>query len=216
LKAIAEVCISDTTVSTVTFESPAKVNLFLAITGRRADGFHTLVSVVAPLRWGDTLSVEPAEGFSLVCSDPAVPLDATNLILKAAHGFQKMTGLPHGAKFVLEKRIPIGAGLGGGSSNAATALQVLNQLTGGSLSLKQLSELAAEVGSDCPLFIHKGRHRPSAGGERKAVHRPQNFTFQAGIWYLDALGLCPPGCQGALELCADGGNGETANRLVSE
>jgi 4-diphosphocytidyl-2-C-methyl-D-erythritol kinase len=143
-------------VSVLTLESPAKINLFLAITGRRADGFHDLVSVVAPLVWGDTLTVEPAEEFSLVCNDPAVPLDATNLVLKAAEAFRKATGFPGGAKFSLEKRIPIGAGLGGGSSNAATALQALNQLAGGILVDTELATLAAGIGSDCPLFLKNG------------------------------------------------------------
>jgi 4-diphosphocytidyl-2-C-methyl-D-erythritol kinase len=143
-------------VSALTFDSQAKINLFLAITGRRADGFHDLVSVVAPLLWGDSLTVEPANEFSLVCNDPAVPTDDSNLVLKAANIFQRATGSSSGAKFSLEKRIPIGAGLGGGSSNAATALRALNELSGDRLSLTELATLAVEVGSDCPLFLHAG------------------------------------------------------------
>ena len=142
--------------SVLTLESPAKINLFLAITGRRADGFHDLVSVVAPLAWGDTLTVEPASEFSLVCDDPAVPLDGTNLVLKAAQAFRTATGFSGGARFSLVKRIPIGAGLGGGSSNAATALRALNQLAGGVLTDTALATLAADVGSDCPLFLRSG------------------------------------------------------------
>ncbi|HTO02268.1 MAG TPA: 4-(cytidine 5'-diphospho)-2-C-methyl-D-erythritol kinase [Opitutus sp.] len=142
--------------SALTFESPAKINLFLAITGRRADGFHDLVSLVAPLAWGDTLTVELADEFSLVCDDPAVPLDANNLVLKAAAAFRQATGWSLGAKFSLVKRIPMGSGLGGGSCNAAMALRALNQLAGNVLDLDQLSDVAAKVGSDCPLFLHDG------------------------------------------------------------
>jgi 4-diphosphocytidyl-2-C-methyl-D-erythritol kinase len=141
-------------VSVLTFESPAKINLLLAITGRRADGFHDLVSVVAPLGWGDTLTVKPANEFSLTCTDSAVPVDSTNLVLRAAEAFRRATGLSLGATFSLEKRIPLGAGLGGGSSNAAIALRALNELSGGVLSLEKLTAVAAEVGSDCALFLH--------------------------------------------------------------
>jgi len=161
----------------LTFESPAKLNLFLAVTGRRADGFHDLVSVVAPLKWGDTLTAELAEEFSVTSNDPAVPTDSSNLVLKAANVFRRITGYSHGVKFTLEKRIPMGAGLGGGSSNAATALRALNQLAGNPLSLEQLGALAAEVGSDCPLFLNerpmimRGRGELVQGLPVKAANR---------------------------------------------
>jgi 4-diphosphocytidyl-2-C-methyl-D-erythritol kinase len=115
--------------------SPAKINLFLAITGRRADGFHDLVSVVAPLDFGDHLELRPAAAgtFVLECDEPAVPLGEENLILRAAREFVAGTGWRGGARFRLRKRIPIGAGLGGGSSNAVAALRGLNQLSGGAL-----------------------------------------------------------------------------------
>jgi len=133
--------------------SPAKINLFLAITGRRADGFHNLVSVVVPLDFGDELAVEASEGFALECNDPAVPVDGSNLILKAAAAFAAATGWKSGAHFKLGKRIPIGAGLGGGSSNAVAALRGLNQLAGGIASEWLLAEIAATLGSDCALFL---------------------------------------------------------------
>jgi len=133
--------------------SPAKINLFLAITGKRADGFHNLVSVVAPLDFGDELTVEAGEGFKLVCDDPAVPLDGDNLILKAAAAYALATGWSGGAHFKLTKRIPMGAGLGGGSSNAVAALRALNQLAGGIASESCLAEIAVALGSDCALFL---------------------------------------------------------------
>jgi len=140
-------------VPALTYFSPAKINLFLAITDRRADGFHNLVSVVAPLAWGDTLHAEPAEMISLTCDDSALPTDQRNLIIKAANAFVAATGWKGGARFRLEKRIPVGAGLGGGSSNAASALRALNRIAGEPLSTARLAEVAASVGSDCPLFL---------------------------------------------------------------
>jgi 4-diphosphocytidyl-2-C-methyl-D-erythritol kinase len=137
----------------LTYFSPAKINLFLAITDRRADGFHNLVSLVAPLTWGDALHVEPAEMISLTCDDPALPNDDRNLVVKAANAFVAETGWKGGARLRLEKRIPVGAGLGGGSSNAAVTLCALNQLAGEPLSPTRLAEVAARVGSDCPLFL---------------------------------------------------------------
>jgi len=135
---------------------PAKLNLLLAVTGRRPDGFHELVSVVAPVEFGDTLTVEPAGEFSLTCDDPAVPADGTNLVLKTAQAFRAATGWRGGARFSLVKRIPVGAGLGGGSSDAAAALTALNGLAGGVLAPAALAQVAAEVGSDCALFLPGG------------------------------------------------------------
>ena len=140
-----------------TYFCPAKINLFLAITGRREDGFHALVSLVAPLTWGDDLDVAPsADGsFSLTCDDAEVPIEG-NLVLTAAHAFGAAVGWRGGARFHLRKRIPMGAGLGGGSSDAATALRALNDLADRPLSRAQLQRIAATVGSDCPLFLEDG------------------------------------------------------------
>ena len=146
--------------------SPAKINLFLAVTGRRADGFHDLVSVVAPLDFGDELSVGAANGFVLECDDPAVPVDGSNLILKAAAAFSAATKFKGGAHFKLTKRIPMGAGLGGGSSNAVTALRALNRLSGGLASEAQLEAIAAALGSDCVLFLKSAPMVMRGRGER--------------------------------------------------
>jgi 4-diphosphocytidyl-2-C-methyl-D-erythritol kinase len=148
--------------------SPAKVNLFLAITGRRPDGFHDLVSVVAPLDFGDQLKAEirgqrtEVRGqFTLECDYPGVPVDGSNLVLKAAEAFAEATGWPvrqatggrQAVHFTLTKRIPMGAGLGGGSSNAVASLRALNQLAGGLLDETRLAALAVALGSDCALFL---------------------------------------------------------------
>ena len=148
------------------FACPAKINLLLAVTGRRPDGFHELVSVVAPVEFGDTLTVESADEFSLACDDPAVPVDGTNLVLKAAEAFRAATGWRGGARFSLAKRIPMGAGLGGGSSDAAAALSALNGLAGGVLAPAALGQVAAAVGSDCPLFLPGGPVVMRGRGER--------------------------------------------------
>jgi 4-diphosphocytidyl-2-C-methyl-D-erythritol kinase len=145
-------------VSPISIFAPAKLNLFLAVTGRRPDGFHDLVSVVAHLDFGDTLRAEPAGTFSLRCSDPEVPVDETNLVLRAARAFATAASWSGGATFFLEKRIPMGAGLGGGSSDAVAALRALNRLAGPTkrLSDERLADIAATLGSDCPLFLREG------------------------------------------------------------
>lgn len=152
--------------------SPAKINLFLAVTGRRADGFHDLLSVAAPLAWGDTLRARVrAEGgdFSLACDDPAVPAGPDNLVLRAAARFRELSGWPAAVAFTLEKRIPMGAGLGGGSSNAAAALRAMNELAGGPLTPAALAAAAAEIGSDCALFLPGAPVVMRGRGERIAL-----------------------------------------------
>lgn len=157
----------------VTVFSPAKINLSLAITGRRADGFHELVSVVARLGFGDTLHAELAdrgaaegERATLACDAPGVPTDESNLVLRAARLFADETGWRGGVRFTLEKRIPVGAGLGGGSSNAVAALRALEQLSGIVLTPERRLALAAALGSDCPLFWHEAPVVMRGRGER--------------------------------------------------
>lgn len=158
----------------VILQSPAKLNLFLAITGRRADGFHDLVSVAAPVEFGDTLKVEArAEGFSLECDEPTLEIDETNLVLRAARAFAEATGWKGGAHFSLEKRIPMGAGLGGGSSNATTALLALNQIAGCPLGSDALVEIAAKLGSDCAMFFQGGPVVMRGRGEHVQPLPPQ-------------------------------------------
>jgi 4-diphosphocytidyl-2-C-methyl-D-erythritol kinase len=112
--------------------------------------------VAAPLEFGDKLTAELADEFSLVCDDAAVPTDGSNLVLRAAEVFRRASGFSSGVRFFLEKRIPMGAGLGGGSSNAVAALRAMNQLAGGLLTSVQVESLAVQLGSDCPLFLQDG------------------------------------------------------------
>lgn len=136
--------------------SPCKINLMLAITGARPDGFHNLISLVAPVKFGDYLTVETDDSItedSLSCQMEGVPCDASNLVMKAAALFRRESGLRNFFRFGLEKNVPAGAGLGGGSSNAAAALLAMNELCGFPFSSRKLEGLAAELGSDCPLFL---------------------------------------------------------------
>ena len=152
----------------LTLTSPAKINLFLAVVGRRADGFHDLVSVVSHVGFGDTLTVEitPSGDFALECDDASLVRDERNLVLRAARAFREATGWPGGARFRLTKRIPQGAGLGGGSSNASTTLMALNTLAGRPLGTEALAAVAARLGSDCPLFLHSAPLIMRGRGER--------------------------------------------------
>ncbi len=157
----------------VTVFSPAKINLFLAVTGRRADGFHDLVSVAAPLDFGDELKAEAGGRrtetggvFSLECDHAEVPVDGSNLVLKAAEAFAHTTGWCEPVHFKLTKRIPMGAGLGGGSSNAVAALRALNRLSGDKLDAAGLERLAAGLGSDCVLFLRDAPVVMRGRGER--------------------------------------------------
>ncbi len=137
--------------------SPCKINLMLAITGVREDGFHNLVSLVMPTKVGDWLSIEilpdTATRDELSCNMAGVPCDESNLVIKAAVLFRRETGSKKFYKFTLEKNIPAGAGLGGGSSNGAIALSAINEIEGNPLSNRKLEKIAAEMGSDCPLFL---------------------------------------------------------------
>jgi 4-diphosphocytidyl-2-C-methyl-D-erythritol kinase len=138
--------------------APAKLNLFLAVTGRRPDGFHDLVSLVATTAgWGDGVSYVPGGASrGLDCDDPTVPTGEANLVMKAAAAFEREVGIPVYGRFHLSKRVPHGAGLGGASSDAATALKVMNTLRGNPLAPSALRELAAGIGSDCALFFADG------------------------------------------------------------
>jgi 4-diphosphocytidyl-2-C-methyl-D-erythritol kinase len=137
-----------------TIKAPAKLNIRLKVTGRRPDGYHDLVSIMVPVDVFDlvTLDVVP-EGISLSCRGLPVPPDETNLAVKAARAFFSRTGLGQGVAIQLEKRIPVAAGMGGGSSDAASALLLMNTLWGRPLSAEELHETARTLGADVPFFI---------------------------------------------------------------
>lgn len=144
----------------------AKLNLSLAITGRRADGFHELVSLVAPIALADTLTLDVGRPLSLTCDDAALPVDGTNLVLKAAAAYARRRPSAPAGHFRLTKRVPHGAGLGGGSADAAAALRLLDRASGDPLGPEVLEALAAEVGSDCPFFVRGQAAVMRGRGER--------------------------------------------------
>jgi 4-diphosphocytidyl-2-C-methyl-D-erythritol kinase len=148
--------------------APAKVNLTLSVHGPREDGFHELSSLICALEFGDELSIAVCNGADrLECSDPGVPLGPENLILQAAEAFRRRTGLNTRYAFRLEKRIPMGAGLGGGSSDAVAALKLMNTLAEYPLTHEDLLTLSAELGSDCPFFV--GAHPAIMRGRGERV-----------------------------------------------
>jgi 4-diphosphocytidyl-2-C-methyl-D-erythritol kinase len=158
----------------------AKINLSLAITGRRADGFHELVSLVAPLGLADTLSLEPGRPLGLTCDDASLPVDGTNLVLKAAAAYARRRPSAPTGHFHLIKKVPHGAGLGGGSADAAAALRLLDQASGEPLGAEALEALAAEVGSDCPFFVRGQAAVMRGRGERLELLPPAARAALAG------------------------------------
>jgi len=134
--------------------APAKLNLFLHITGRRTDGYHLLQSVFMLIDWYDTLHFELRNDGQISREDLNVPLPPDDLITRAARLLQQSTGTALGAHIAIEKSIPAQAGMGGGSSDAATCLLALNKLWVLGLSVKQLAELGLKLGADVPFFLH--------------------------------------------------------------
>ncbi len=150
------------------FLAPAKVNLSLRVLGRRADGFHDLESLMCPVSVFDTLEVTPlAEGgLEFACDDATLPTGEDNLVVRAARVFCAACGLDPQVRIALTKRIPHGAGLGGGSSDAATTLLALDRLFETRLSREALAALAADLGSDIPFFIYQSAAMIRRRGER--------------------------------------------------
>jgi 4-diphosphocytidyl-2-C-methyl-D-erythritol kinase len=132
--------------------APAKINLTLEVLGRRPDGFHALRSVMQVIALADRLTVEPADTLSLTCSLPELE-SAQNLVWRAAELLRRETGTTAGARIFLQKVIPVAAGLGGGSSDAASALLALDRLWDLRLPRDRLLELGARLGSDVPFFL---------------------------------------------------------------
>ena len=150
------------------FLAPAKINLSLRVLGRRADGFHDLESLMCPVSVFDTLDVtlRAAGGLEFTCDDATLPAGDDNLVVRAARLFCDRAGIEPHARIALTKHIPHGAGLGGGSSDAATTLLALDRLFATQLSLETLAAMAAELGSDVPFFIYQSAAMIRGRGER--------------------------------------------------
>ncbi len=174
----------DFSASSVSYPAPAKLNLMLRVTGRRADGYHLLQTIFRFIDYSDTLRFHVRnDGVVARANDiPGVPPD-TDLCVRAARLLQQVSGTSLGADIHLEKRLPMGGGLGGGSSDAATTLLVLNTLWKTALSRQQLIDLSVKLGADVPVFVF-GRNAlaEGIGEELQPLDLPP-------AWYVV---LCPP------------------------
>jgi 4-diphosphocytidyl-2-C-methyl-D-erythritol kinase len=199
-------------------QSSCKVNLLLNILGKRPDGYHELETVMHPVAVHDTLSFErQGTKLRLKCSDPLLPTNAKNLVYAAAENFLKATGITDGVRIQLEKRIPVSAGLGGGSGNAATTLLALNELFDHPLDRNALSQIAAALGSDIPFFL---QDRPALATGRGEVITPlESFPALTGAWLIlihPGFGISTPWAYQQLALHPDAlhGQPDRAQRLI--
>jgi len=143
------------TKNVISLKAPAKVNLFLEILGKRDDGYHEIETIMQEIDLADSLQFEETqEGVTLECNDKNIPANQDNLVCKAANLILEECGIRKGVIINLEKNIPVGAGLGGGSSDAATTLKALNSLWKVGLNNEELMGFAAKLGSDIPFFIN--------------------------------------------------------------
>ncbi|MCU0770939.1 MAG: 4-(cytidine 5'-diphospho)-2-C-methyl-D-erythritol kinase [Verrucomicrobia bacterium] len=185
---------------TIELNSPCKVNLLLNILGRRADGFHELETVIQPLPLHDGLRFQRGgSGIALTCSEPALPVDGSNLVHRAASAFREAARVRDGVRIRLDKRLPMAAGLGGGSANAAVTLLGLNQLFGHPLSGVQLNDLAATLGSDVPFFLQRGPALGTGRGERIQPLEPfESLRGCAVLLVRPRFGISTPWAYGQL------------------
>jgi len=163
-----------------TFIAPAKLNLFLHVTGRRSDGYHLLQTVFTFLDMGDTLHIEVRNDAAIqrLGADYAEPVaEEADLMVRAARLLQQETGTRRGANIRIDKRLPMGGGLGGGSSDAATTLLALNRLWGTGLSRPDLQALGLRLGADVPIFIFG--HSAWAEGVGEVLHAVDLEEFYA-------------------------------------
>ena len=153
---------------TLTRSSHCKVNLLLEVLGKRPDGFHELETILYPIPICDQLEFAKGtkSGVELTCSNPTLPIGPGNLVFDAATAFFQQTRIHSGVRIHLEKRLPIAAGLGGGSGNAAQTLTALNELFDRPLNSDQLTELAATLGSDVPFFLQNSPALGTGRGEK--------------------------------------------------
>jgi len=168
----------------LTLESPAKINLFLQVPGKREDGFHEVRTLMLPVSLVDTLTFEPLENsrIEIESSDPLLPTDGSNLIRRAAWLLQSQHAPMRGACIRLQKNIPIGAGLGGGSSNGSITLVGLNRLWNLGLSEDDLEKLAAKLGSDTAFFV---RNRPALSEGRGEILTPVEFPIFLPVFLMN-------------------------------
>jgi 4-diphosphocytidyl-2-C-methyl-D-erythritol kinase len=160
-------------------ETPAKINLTLEIAGKRSDGYHDLATWIVPVAVYDGLEIEFADRDSLTSRGLVLPATGENLVIQAIAAFRHRTGFNTSYRVTLQKEIPIGAGLGGGSSDAAATLRVLNRLHDHPLGSDDLAVVAAELGSDVPAFLSGGPAWCTGRGEKISWR-----DFPTNLWVL--------------------------------
>jgi 4-diphosphocytidyl-2-C-methyl-D-erythritol kinase len=153
--------------------TPAKINLTLEVRGKRSDGYHELATWMIPIALYDQLMIERAAKTVFESNVPELHRDPTNLVMRAVDAFEKLSGSRQGYRIVLEKNIPIGAGLGGGSSDAAATLRLLNRSAGDPISPQALLATAAELGSDVAFFLEPRSAWCTGRGEKM---EPRDFS----------------------------------------
>ncbi|HZF01355.1 MAG TPA: 4-(cytidine 5'-diphospho)-2-C-methyl-D-erythritol kinase [Methylomirabilota bacterium] len=201
-------------------KSPCKVNLLLNILGKRADGFHELETIMQPVNFCDELFFERGgNGIQLSCSDKRLPVNSKNLVFRAAENFLSAAKISDGVAIDLWKRIPLAAGLGGGSGNAATTLLALNELFKKPLSPEKLNEIAASLGSDIPFFL---QDKPAlATGRGEKIQPLENFSALNGKAFLlihPGFGISTPWAYQNLARFPEAlnGNAGRAQNLISK
>lgn len=193
-------------------QAPAKLNLYLEVLGKRPDGYHEIESLMVAIDLRDSLvfTDDPSGNLALSCDDPALPTDATNLVMKAAARLRQVSGTRNGARIELSKRIPARAGLGGGSSDAAATLVGLNRLWNLNQSSRQLDAIAATLGSDVPFFLGDRAAVCRGRGERvEPVSIAQSLHFvlicpEVGVPTSDAYArVVVPGSPNSISSCLE-------------
>ena len=163
------------------FKSPCKINLYLNILSKRDDGFHELESIFQPIPIFDEITVQKGDaGVELTCNNPKLSAGNDNLVWKAAEAFLKKLKVK-GVKIQLKKNLPLSAGIGGGSSNAAYTLRGLNELYDFPLGENQLKQMAIELGCDVPFFLQDGPAVVLGRGEKVEIERPFEALQGRGV-----------------------------------
>lgn len=163
--------------------SPAKINLFLHVSGKRPDGYHDIVSLICCVSLYDVISFDFGGGITTVtCTDPEIPCDERNHALKAASLFLGKFRTNEGVRIHIEKNIPAGAGLGGGSSNAATVLSCLNRWFGNPFPVEEIMAMGLEIGADVPFFLYRKPALATGIGE-KLKEYPLKLPYKILIVY---------------------------------
>jgi 4-diphosphocytidyl-2-C-methyl-D-erythritol kinase len=156
--------------------APAKINLGLHVLRKRPDGYHDIETVMHCIGWADRVTATPADTLSMTCSDPQLPIDEGNLCMEAAQRLRALFDVAEGATLHLDKKVPYGAGLGSGSSDAVATLQLLNTLWGLDAPLDALHDIAASIGSDVPFFLDGAAALATGRGDQLAPLHGQHST----------------------------------------